>query len=488
MTILNRLSIILFIFLLAQCASAADYYFMRSGDNVKYSTVRAACDAYYASNGFTHIGISGGPSIYNCEHNGEFGYYRVVQINRLGDSCPLESIYNAAIGACDPPAPDPCKDSTGTIDHQHQVGTLDGSGSRSEPPGTICQNSCQYIFDYQVTACYRYADGTHLNAAFCKYKYKGSGVSCTKGPETPPGSLFDQPPTKVPMPLDPTFTKDIQCSDWVTNADGTGSRSCTGVTEYKDPGKINCPEGSSGTVVCSPGTPSPAYTKTDITETTTTKTNPDGSKDNTTTKTTDKTACFGVKPCTSTTATEVKTDGTNADGTAKDDAKGSTCTGSGCKDVDKDPSKDDPSKDPEEEKEPERTASAGGACEAVPSCSGDAIDCALLVEQNKTRCDAEEAGDFPKHKGEVQGLLTGDKFKAPAENEISVGSIINQGARFFPSSCPADSNFSLAFAGGHSFGFSYSPMCFLAESLSPLIVIAATVFAALYVGRAFGGE
>lgn len=486
-----RITLALALSLFSLTSSASVYTWRIDTGHSIYPTPAAACDALVASNSvFRFVSLTKiNDSYFKCgiRHYAEslVGY---SPLYRSGDSCPTGATYNSLTGVCEEPAPDPCKDSTGTIDHQHQVGNLDGTGSRADPPSTICENSCQYSFDYQITACYRYADGTHLNGAFCKYKYKGSGVSCTNGPATPPGSLFDQPPTKAPIPLDPTLTKDIQCSDWVTNADGTGSRSCTNVSEYKDPGKINCPEGTSGTVVCSPGTPSPSYTKTDITETTTTKTNPDGSKDNTTTKTTDKTVCFGVKPCTSTTATEVKTDGTKADGTAKDDAKASTCTGTGCKDVDKDSSSDDPSKDPEEEKEEPRVATGGGSCDALPSCSGDAIDCAVLAEQHKTRCNAEEAGDFPKHKGDIEGLLSGDKFQPNADQEISAGSFVNSGARFLPSTCPVDTNFSLSFAGGHSYALSYSPFCFFAESISPLIVIAATVFAALYVGRAFGGE
>ena len=421
---------------------------------------------------------------YDESSSGVLGF---INIYRSGDSCPTPSVYNAQNGECEGPAPDPCKDTTGSIDHEHQVGNLDGTGSRSEPPSSICNKSCQYSFNFQTVACYRFADGTHQNGAFCKYKYKGNGTSCTAGPDTPPGSVFDQPPTKLPVPLDPTLTKDIQCTDWSTNADGTGSRTCNNVSEYKDPGKLDCSTGT-GQLVCHPATPSPAYTKTDVTETTTTKTNADGSKDNTTTKKTDKTNCYGAKPCTSTSATEVKTDGTNPDGTANDNANGSTCTGTGCKDVGKDSSNSDPSKDPEETEEEPRIATGGGSCDAAPACSGDAIDCAVLAEQRKARCDTEEARNFPKHKAEIEGLLTGSKFQASADEEITAESFVNSGARFLPATCPVDSSFSLSFAGGHTFALSYSPFCFFAESLAPLIVIAATVFAALYVGRAFGGE
>lgn len=492
----NLINIFLFSFILffPHISIAADYLWHAS--NSIGSTPAAACSAA-AQESYSYTGRLRKVPVSPWANDGFVcDYLRAdgsaastnVEVRRTGDTCPSGSIYNSDTGACDAPEPDKCKDSTGFISHQHQVGNLDGSGSRSDPPGSICEGSCQYAFSGEAaSSCYRFADGTNANGAFCKYKYKGNGISCTNGPTTPPGSLFDQPPTKPPVPLDPTLTKDIQCSDWVTNADGTGSRTCNNVSEYKDPGKIDCAQGG-GALVCHPDKPNPAYTKTDITETTTTKTNPDGSKDNTTTKTTDKTTCYGAKPCTSTTATEVKTDGANADGTAKDDSKGSTCTGSGCKDLGKDSSKDDPSKDPEEHEEEPRVATGGGSCDAAPSCSGDAIDCAVLAEQHKARCDTEEARDFPKHKAEIEGLLTGAKFQQTADEEITAESFVNSGARFLPATCPVDSSFSLSFAGGHTFALSYSPFCFFAESLAPLIVIAATVFAALYVGRAFGGE
>ncbi|WP_422766536.1 virulence factor TspB C-terminal domain-related protein [Pseudomonas aeruginosa] len=42
--------------------------------------------------------------------------------------------------------------------------------------------------------------------------------------------------------------------------------------------------------------------------------------------------------------------------------------------------------------------------------------------------------------------------------------------------------------GGHSFTFSYKPLCAFASDLGVLIVVAASIFATLYVGRGFGGE
>lgn len=456
---------------------AEDFYWISIYGGAHYPSITAACGSNTPS--------KQNDETYNCLFD---GWQLAGTFVRRGDGCSNGAIYDPVKASCEAPQSDPCESQTGFINHQNKTYSLDGSTPRAEPPAIICQSACQYTFTYEApNNCYRFADGTSPNGVFCSYKYKGNGTSCTAGPNTPPGSVFDQPPTKLPVPLDPTLTKDIQCTDWSTNADGTGSRTCNNVSEYKDPGKLDCSTGT-GQLVCHPATPSPAYTKTDVTETTTTKTNADGSKDNTTTKKTDKTNCYGAKPCTSTSATEVKTDGTNPDGTANDNATGSTCTGTGCKDVGKDSSNSDPSKDPEENEEEPRIATGGGSCDAAPACSGDAIDCAVLAEQHKARCDTEEARNFPKHKADIEGLLSGSKFQSSADEEITAESFVNSGARFLPATCPVDSTFSLSFAGGHTFALSYSPFCFFAESLAPLIVIAATVFAALYVGRAFGGE
>lgn len=365
------------------------------------------------------------------------------------------------------------------VKHEHVVKYLSGTTTPVDPPVTVCDSACQYSNTFENQYCYR--DAKRPDQVFCKFDYKSNGKSCTASDASQP-SVFDQPPSKPPIPLQPQLIENSSCTDWVTQPDGTGKRTCTGVENYNEPGKLDCV--ISGTIVCGVGKPSPASTNKTTTEETTKKTNPDGSVTTTTTSKT-TTACFGVKPCSTTTTTHTHSTTEHTDGTKTED---SACTGPDCgKEESTDPTKDPDETKDEEEKEP-RVASGGGSCDAPPSCSGDAIDCAMLAEQHKTRCDAQEAGDFPKHKSEIEGLLTGDKFNLKADEEISAESFINSGTRFLPASCPADTNFSLSFAGGHSYALSYSPFCFFAESLSPLIVIAATLFAALYVGRAFGGE
>jgi len=143
--------------------------------------------------------------------------------------------------------------------------------------------------------------------------------------------------------------------------------------------------------------------------------------------------------------------------------------------------------DEQKEEEPEREAS-GDACDVPLSCSGDAIDCAVLKQEKDFRCAYEKQVDYDKHKDEIKAAITGDKFEIDDSTEIEIPSFINQGTRFLPSSCPADKSFSLKTGGGRSFVMTYEPLCAAATDLGYLIVIAVGCFCVLYVGRSLGGE
>lgn len=142
---------------------------------------------------------------------------------------------------------------------------------------------------------------------------------------------------------------------------------------------------------------------------------------------------------------------------------------------------------PEEEEKPKRLANAG-PCEGAVFCSGDAIDCAVLTQTKQHRCYDEAQGDFPKNKAGIESLISGSQFAAEPDEEIEVPTFINEGARFLPAACPPPTDIALTSFGGHSFQLKFDPICSLAELLAPLVVIFATLFAALYVGRSFGGE
>lgn len=135
-------------------------------------------------------------------------------------------------------------------------------------------------------------------------------------------------------------------------------------------------------------------------------------------------------------------------------------------------------------------SSAGGlACNQPLTCEGDPVQCAILKTQKEQLCADLDGADFEGHRGEIESLFSGPDYQREDDEEISVPSFVTGITRFFPAnSCPADASISLSSFGGRTLKLSYEPICSFASALGPLIVIAATVFAALYVGRAFGGE
>ncbi|RFQ26956.1 hypothetical protein D0N87_19030 [Pseudomonas sp. ATCC 13867] len=112
----------------------------------------------------------------------------------------------------------------------------------------------------------------------------------------------------------------------------------------------------------------------------------------------------------------------------------------------------------------------------------------MVQQQKKLRCEVEKQGDFEKHKGEIEAAVQGDKFQLAEDLEVEAPSFLNSGTRFLPASCPPNKTFSLRTNGGRTFAFTYEPLCAAASDLGVLILIGTSVFCALYVGRAFGGE
>lgn len=400
-------------------------------------------------------------------------------IYRQGDSCPANSDYNSTTGECEASEPDQCATETGEFVHEYNAGSLDPSVPPSLPPTSICESGCLYNRTAKVKGCNRFLEATtgkDLDSVYCQVVYQGAGSQCTAD-NPPPGSVFDQPPSKPPADSTPQFTSENKCGEWVTNPDGSQSRSCISNEQLKEPGQLNC-DNAGAYLHCTPGKPAPRFEGTAKTEDTAKTTNPDGSTKTETTTKTDKTVCTGAKPCTSTSAEEKFLSGTNPDGTPGDESK--ECKGSGCKEGSEG--------DGEGEEGPERLASAG-SCDAGFSCSGDPIDCEVLRQQKEQLCLAEEMTDFPKHKPAIEAAVTGDRFQLDeGSGVIDVPSFINQGTRFLPSACPAAESFSLTTAGGRTFQLSYEPLCRAASDLSGLFVAVATVLAALYVGRGVGGQ
>lgn len=485
-----RFVIAVLVLVLWHSSASAGYAFSIAGSAAYVSS--GPFDSYAALKAANHPGW-----LYTTSSNSQ--YFAQMTCNRTGSAnvvsgCPYNGyvFYITRSGVCEPPSttdstgecvepePDQCAIETGEFVHEYNAGSLDPSVPPSLPPSSICESGCLYNRTATVKGCNRFLEdttGKDLNSVYCKVVYQGAGSQCTSN-NPPPGSVFDQPPSKPPADSTPQFTSENLCGDWVTNADGSQSRNCTSSEQLKEPGQLNC-DNAGDYLHCTTGKPAPRFEDTSKTEETTKTTNPDGSSKTETTTTTDKTVCVGTKPCTSTTAEESSTSETDAEGKPGDETK--SCTGSGC-------TPDEGEGEDEGEEGPERLASAG-SCDAAFSCSGDPIDCEVLRQQKEQLCLAEEMTDFPKQQSAIEAAVTGDRFQLDeGSGVIDVPSFINQGTRFLPSACPAAESFSLTTAGGRTFQLSYEPLCRAASDLSGLFVAVATVLAALYVGRAVGGQ
>lgn len=114
------------------------------------------------------------------------------------------------------------------------------------------------------------------------------------------------------------------------------------------------------------------------------------------------------------------------------------------------------------------SSASGTSCNANLSCSGDAVQCAILAQQKKSACSL---ADLTKtDDAAAQSLLSGEKFEL-SEKTVEVTSLFER-ARFLPDSCPADIPLNLSFG---TFYFSFSLICEFSSALSALIVIAASI-------------
>lgn len=453
----------------AQGASAADdYYYWKvtEGVNTTYigpgqgSDPKTACDNGIALDEWRNAAlgqitsISGDRAICKLTNKNNGATLINAVVYRFGTGCPAGQSYNATTAKCEG---DPCLSTSGQkIKHEFDKGPIGGSTS-PEPPSTVCQNSCQYAFTYKVLNCYRYVeatDGKGMDNAYCSYEYSGNGMSCTSN-APPVGSVFDQPATKPPSSPEQEYLKKNDCDNWVTNADGTRTRSCLSQDFYKNPGNMNC-TATGGSLSCTAGSP-PPYLKDKQTETTTTETtNADGSKGTSTSSTTSTTICKGASPCETTTKNEGKETTTNPDGTEGDSSE--TCTGDDC----------NPEEEGEEEQEEEeqcdpatdpnkcgQSSVTGEACDTSVNCSGDAIQCAILRKQKEQTCADEEFREVTPEKvtelkNTLNGEFSGEEYQpltTDSSNTFDFASALDTSSRF-SKSCPVMPDLSVAWIDG----------------------------------------
>lgn len=180
-----------------------------------------------------------------------------------------------------------------------------------------------------------------------------------------------------------------------------------------------------------------------------------------------------------------------------------------------------------EGEEEQSGVSGGGDCSAQPACQGDAVQCAILIQQWKTRCNVgHSADDIGNSCGStyqcsgdpiqcahnkylhdreceaqsaisgldqtIDGAMTGleTEYGEPAtgengvlqslhepENDLSsvMDGVINT-AKPYSASCPAPRTVNMSIA---DFQVSYQPFCDLATDLSTLVRLLTTIFVGL---------
>lgn len=461
------LSLLLFF---AQAVNAADYSFT---DNSYYlgpfPSAQQSCDAaaQHSLSSYPGKSITGktltSQSATNFKCNVTYNgapYSNNFSIIRSGTSCPANHTYNSSTGECEAPEPEKCEPTIGKrVNHWHNSGKL--GAAAVEPPGSVCEASCQYANTWE-RKCDREIS-SDSDDVMCNFVYLGNGIECTEGDKSNP-SAFDIPPTKPPETREPTREHEQKCDNWVTGADGVARRTCTSKDEYKDPGELKC-ENTNGYLKCAPGTPPPAYTKTETTAESSKTDNADGSSKTETTTNKDVTNCHGAKPCNTTSTEKTETENTNPDGSPGD--KTTTCKGDKCT-TDEDPK---PGTDPdaEEEGEDDKSSVSGGAvCDSPPVCDGDAIQCAILRQQFTQRCADEKFREVtPENtnalKTDLDAAFSGEQFQpitATAENTFSLEGMIDTTSRF-SSSCPVLPSVSYSWVDGSSQSFNpnFADLC-----------------------------
>lgn len=432
------LFVLLVLLLLPSAASAADYYWKYQASSPDYSSASLACDgalnlrqdqvnalsepsrSYYSPviiREFTKLS----DTQFKCviQSGAELNYnWNQYTIDRYGDSCPAEHTYNTQTGECEGAEPDQCEPTVGqVVYHEFHFKSLDQDGNPStDPPVTVCKNSCQYSHTFGKFNSKRDFGPPDEQVGF--FEYKGNGVSCTASTTDPSG--FNEPPSKDPVDNPPAFSSDNSCSGWQTQPDGTLKRSCTANTSYTDEGEVQCEGGTSGSaftssVICTPSkTNPPEKTDTSVTQDTEKKTNPDGSTDTTTTTDTTKTNCKGLSPCTSTEKSETSSE--TADSNGNTTSATDSCTGAGC-------NPENPNEEPTEEEEGVESAVSGDSvCDSTPSCEGDAIQCAILRQTHKSRCNQEEFQSLEADKvAEAESTLSSE-FAGDQYSPLTPGS------------------------------------------------------------------
>jgi hypothetical protein len=289
-----------------------------------------------------------------------------------------------------------------------------------------------------------------------------TGEEC---PQDTPGADTEPPP---PAPTEDEEEQDCGPTERVEDAEGRIHliNKCTTTTTNRDNQGCAARGGSIGTIkgvqACIEQQKGPKTTETKKEETKTETKNPDGSKKNENTTTTTKTECKGGV-CTTTTTTTNNSTKTNADGSpggSSSNCKGDKCPGTGTGGNGGGGGGSSGNGDQGDEETP-KSSVGGEACDAAVTCTGDAVQCAILRQQKTAQCDAAKFREVtPKKEAELKTSIetefSGEKYspiKADADSTFTLDGMIDTSSRF-SKVCPAIPEFSFPSIDGQSISVS----------------------------------
>lgn len=420
------------------------------------------------------------PTYASCYNNTPPSGY-VFNVTKFTANCPFGdsgSTCNASCnspmtmvdGQCVAPPPNPCTAKSGQATTWRKEYDSQSAYQSSPIYETTSQGGCG-VTDLTLQC------GTSGSTG--KFGCWGTGTYSgePEEPTTGGGPIDDCGQTCIPP--EPTASDSSRsCTAPQVNG-GTTSHTCVTSSNSDQWSSSNCSVGTVNGVTalhCTKPDYVPEAGTTTKTDNTTQTTNPDGGKTTVTESTTTKTSCkAGV--CTTSTTKTTTTTGTDANGNTTGES--TECEGDKCDD----PATPQDESTEEEEEEVERTVS-GESCASDISCEGDAIDCAVLRQQKAMRCSL----DWETQKGSVLSEASKPEYQLET-SEIDASSLFSgpSAARWLSSSCPADRVIYLETAK-RSVTFSWSMICQYASTLSYMFVFGASLFFAVYVGRAFGGD
>jgi hypothetical protein len=461
-----------FFVLVASFYSASSYsattyywYFSSAGSSsAHYSSAISACPATISANGGQSTGtistvdlsnVATGVCTYEYTVSGQVRSVRQGTVSRGGDSCAVGATYNPAKGTCDAPT-NKCLAAKG-------ASTKFNWKSNSDTPAAIVS----------MNGCAASISGFAICLTSISGGYNCSGIATVTGDELKADGKGNSSECEGAACTDPVPQKESSDSPCQAISAGSGF-SCTATKEESNPGQTKCGT-ANGAWVC---TDSPKATSTKSTSNInqTSTSNADGSTTTKTTTTTNTTACKGIGNCTTGTTTTVVTGGTNSNGTTKPPA--STCSGPECGGGKVQPGSGSGSGDSgtgdgdgegdgecegDDCKEEDKGIVTGDMqCESTVSCSGDVIQCAVLRQEQTSRCADKDFRDVTEKKiidlkSDLATEFAGKDYqpiKPDADTTFDLSKMLDTSSKF-SSSCPRLQNISYTWVDGS--GRSFNP-------------------------------